>query len=80
MSRKIGPARSHSVWLLILTADVGGEGLRLHLDRDATEASQFREWRLPGLGGLGGGCVFVNFVSFQFPAVLVLADVKVLET
>lgn len=79
MSRTTGPARSHSVGLLILTADVGGEGLRLYLDRDATEASHLRKWRLPVLGGLGGG-VFVNFVSFQFPAVPVSADVKVLET
>lgn len=33
---------------------MGGEGLRLHLYRDATEASHLREWRLPVLGGLGG--------------------------
>lgn len=33
------------------------------------------------MGGWGGSWgVFVNFVSFQFPAVLVLVDVKVLET
>lgn len=77
-SWKIGPALSHSFRRLILTADVGGEGLRLYLDGDATETSHLLNWRFPPLGGLV--CVFVNFLSLQFPAVQVLADAKVLET
>nr|XP_058908860.1 serine/arginine repetitive matrix protein 1-like [Kogia breviceps] len=69
---------SHSVRRLILTADVGGEGLRLYLDGDAIETSHLLNWRFPPLGGFV--CVFVNFLSLQFPAVRVLADAKVLET
>lgn len=42
VSREIGPARPHAV-RLILAADVGGEGLRLHLGRDAIAASHPRE-------------------------------------
>lgn len=33
-----------------LNAHVGGEGLRLYLDRDATEASHLRKWRFLVLG------------------------------
>lgn len=77
-SWKIGPALSHSFRRLILTADVGGEGLRLYLDGDSAETSHLLNWRFPPLGGLV--CVFVNFLSLQFPAVQVLADAKVLET
>lgn len=50
MSLKIGPARSQSIRWLILTADVGCEGLRLYLDRDATETSTGGFHFLRGVG------------------------------
>lgn len=70
-------SRLLALCLVINTADVGDEGWDFYLDRDATETSYLVSLRFPPLRGLV--CVFVNFLSFWFPVVRVLANAKILE-